>query len=71
MNKTCQMTMSDGGRGPTGVEKFWACGKPAKAWIPDVYNRSGWNGRQYLCGVHARAHDRIAERLGRPKATPI
>lgn len=62
--------MSDDGK-KTGWENFWLCGKPAKAWIPDQYNRSGWNGRQYLCGVHARAHDRIAKRLNRPLANKL
>ena len=47
------------------------CNRPAKAWIPDAYNRTGWNGRQDLCGIHRAAHDKIARRLGRPLATKI
>lgn len=65
MSQTCQMTMSDDGR-TNGIAKYWECGKPAKAWIEDEYNRIGFNGKQYLCGLHARAHDRIAKRVGRP-----
>ncbi len=64
----CQMTMSDDSGWRT---TSWLCDKPAKAWIPDTLGRSGWGGRQLLCGLHARAHDRVASRVGRPLSKPI
>lgn len=54
---TCQMTMSDNGKNPLGVEKFWECGKPAKATI-----ESNLRGKIFVCGLHARAHDRMVDR---------
>lgn len=68
---TCQMTMSDNGKSATGVEHFWLCGKPAKFWIKDQFNRTGFNGRQLLCGTHAHHYNKKAKRLNRPEATPL
>ncbi len=67
---TCQMTMGDDGR-INGIEIYWKCGRPAKRWIPDQYNRVGYNGRMLLCGLHARAHDRVAVRVGRKLSEPL
>jgi len=65
--RTCEITMSDNGRGPTGIETYWKCGKPAKAVI-----FSKLHGKHLdLCGVHARAHDRVAERCGRELSKPL
>lgn len=64
---TCQMTMSDNGRSPTGLENYWKCGKPAKATIK---NRPG-PGTKFVCGVHARAHDKIAARCGFELSKPL
>lgn len=64
----CQMTMDTKGGYDTN---YFECGKPAKAWINDCFKRVGWGGKQYLCGIHARAHDRIAVRYGRQLSAPI
>lgn len=57
--KTCEMTVGDGGK-LTGVENYWKCGKPAKAIIK---NRPG-PGTKFVCGLHARAHDKVAVKYG-------
>ncbi len=62
--------MSDNG-GCTGIAQYWPCGRPAKFWIVDEWNRTGWNGRQYLCGVHARAYNKLAPRRKKPLAYPL
>ena len=69
--KTCQMTMSDNGKGPTGIENFWACEAPAVAWIVDTLKRTGWGGRQYLCRRHRRLYNVRALKSGKPPATMI
>ncbi len=58
--------MSDNGK-LDGFERYWLCGKPAKFWIKDSLNRSGWNGKQMLCGVHANAFNKKAKRAGTPE----
>ena len=63
----CQMTMEGFG----GRNRFYLCGKPAKFWIPDKLKRTGWNGRQLLCGIHAHFHNKRAEKFKRPKAEPL
>jgi hypothetical protein len=65
--RECQALIYDGTTG----DDYYECKRPAKAWIKDDLKRSGWGGRQYLCGIHARAHDRIASRVKRPLATRI
>lgn len=67
MKPTCEMTMSDNGKSPTGIEHYWKCGKPAKAVIR---NRPG-PGTKYVCGIHTRAHDKAAKRLGFKPSKPI
>lgn len=62
----CQMTMHN-----DAFNEYFPCGRPARAWIPDRNNRIGFNGRQYLCGIHERAHNKVSERLARPLATRI
>jgi hypothetical protein len=63
--KVCQALIYDG----TVNDDYFQCRRPAKAWIKDSLKRSGWGGRQYLCGIHARAHDKVAARTKRPLAT--
>lgn len=67
----CQMTMSDSGKSSNGVEHFWECGKPAKFWIKDQFNRTGWNGRQLLCGLHAAVYNKRASKMKKPTASPL
>ena len=55
----CEMNMSDNGRGPTGVEQYWKCGKPAKF----VIQRRSKDRKLYVCGIHAAAERKIAMRL--------
>jgi hypothetical protein len=64
--KTCEMTMSDNGRS-SGQEHFWKCGKPAKATIK---NRPG-PGTKFVCGLHARSHDKVAKRFNLELSKPL
>lgn len=55
--RTCEITVSDGGKNNTdGHEHYWKCGRPAKATIK---KRPGL-GTHYVCGIHAKANDRLA-----------
>jgi len=63
---TCEMTLSDNGE-VTGVENYWKCGKPAKATI----KRWPGKGRMFVCGLHARAHDKKATRHGLELSKPL
>lgn len=65
--KTCQQSM---GHTLYGMQTF-ECGKPAKAYIKDSFRRIGWGGKKYLCGVHARAHDRVAIKYNRDISTKL
>ncbi len=69
MNHKCQITVSDSGKF-NGVEHYWPCDKPAKAWIKDSMNRCG-NHRLYVCGIHRLSHDRHAQKYNKPLATTI
>lgn len=64
--KTCEMTCSDGGK-VTGHENYYKCGKPAKAIIK---KRPG-PGTKFVCGIHARAHDKIAAKHGFEPSKPL
>jgi hypothetical protein len=57
--KNCEMTVSDNGKKTVdGHSHYWVCGKPARATIK---NRPR-SGRKYVCGIHAKANDRLADK---------
>lgn len=66
----CEMTMSDEGR-VNGVEHYWQCKKPAKAVIEKRPRSANGAATMLVCGVHARAHDKIAKRYGFKLSEPI
>jgi hypothetical protein len=53
------MTMSDDGHSPTGIAHYWKCGRPAKATIIKFPGK----GKMFVCGIHAKAHDKTALKL--------
>lgn len=65
--RLCQDLIYDNSVG----DDYFECKRPAKAWIKDRHKRTGWGGRQYLCGIHARAYDIVAKKRGPPLATRI
>jgi hypothetical protein len=67
--KTCEMTMSDNGNSPTGNENYWKCGRPAKAIVIRWGLLDGKT--MFVCGIHARAHDKIAKKYGFKLSEPL
>ena len=62
--KLCPVEMEEAGMGGEGYQ----CGKPVKFKIPKEH---AFAGRTGVCGTHARSYNKMAERLGWEKATPV